>query len=83
MIEVRRFGGSGGRALNGVFGVAEKWGKGRSFVEQDKASAVQCREIRRFLQYPNGLSPTSGQLEPPAAQYGEKHLGAGRSKAAV
>ncbi len=29
--------------VNGVFGVAEKWGKGRSFVEQDKASAVQCR----------------------------------------
>jgi len=43
MIKVRRFGAGGRRALNAVFGVEEKWGKGRSFVEQDKASAVQCR----------------------------------------
>ena len=43
MIKVQRFGAGGRRALNAVFGVEEKWGKGRSFVEQDKASAVQCR----------------------------------------
>src|SRR6266851_6744388 len=41
--ELQRCLGGRRRMVNGVFGVAEKWGKGRSFVEQDKASAVQCR----------------------------------------
>src|ERR1700686_2824283 len=35
-------------AVNDVFGTVEKWGKGRSFVEQDKASAVQCRRSAIF-----------------------------------
>jgi hypothetical protein len=43
MIELQRSSAGGRVVLNAVFGVAEKWGKGRSFVEQDKASAVQCR----------------------------------------
>src|SRR5271170_7676365 len=43
MIKLQRFKAGGGVALSALFGVAEKWGKRRSFVEQDKASAVQCR----------------------------------------
>lgn len=48
MIEVQRFRVERRRGLNGSFGGAEKWGKGRSFVEQDKASAVQCRRSGPF-----------------------------------
>ena len=43
VIELQRFSGVGQGVLHALFGVAEKWGKGRWFVEQDKASAVQCR----------------------------------------
>ena len=48
MIELQRFRAGGRRALSGVFGVVREWGKGRSFVEQDKASAVQCRRSSVF-----------------------------------
>ena len=48
MIELQRFRAGGRRALSGVFGVLREWGKGRSFVEQDKASAVQCRRSSVF-----------------------------------
>jgi conjugative transfer signal peptidase TraF len=42
-IELLGFAVGGRRALCTVFGVVKEWGKGRLFVEQDKASAVQCR----------------------------------------
>jgi conjugative transfer signal peptidase TraF len=48
VIELQRFRAGGRRALSFVFGVAKKWGEGRSFVEQDKASAVQCRRSGAF-----------------------------------
>jgi len=48
MIEVQRFPAGGRRALSPEFGVVAKWGKGRSFVEQDKASAVQYRRCAVF-----------------------------------
>ncbi len=48
MIELQRFRAGGRRALSCVFGVVKKWGEGRSFVEQDKASAVQCRRSGAF-----------------------------------
>jgi conjugative transfer signal peptidase TraF len=43
VIELQGFCGGGQGVLNALFGVVGKWGKGRWFVEQDKASAVQCR----------------------------------------
>lgn len=48
MIELQRSCAGGRRVLNGAFGVVREWGKGRSFVEQDKASAVQCRRSPVF-----------------------------------
>jgi len=48
VIELQRFRAGGRRALSCVFGVVKKWGEGRSFVEQDKASAVQCRRSGAF-----------------------------------
>ena len=57
MIEVQRFGVGRGRALNGFFGEAEKWGKDRSFVEQDKASAVQYRRSAVFSNTPKAFPP--------------------------
>src|ERR1700732_4712165 len=48
VIELQRFRAGGRRALSFVFGVAKKWWEGRSFVEQDKASAVQCRRSVGF-----------------------------------
>jgi conjugative transfer signal peptidase TraF len=47
-IELLGFAVGGRRALSAVFGVGKEWGKGRSFVEQDKASAVQCRRSSLF-----------------------------------
>ncbi len=82
MIDLQRFGAGGRRALSAVFGVVREWGKGRSFVEQDKASAVQCRRSAVFSNIRTAFPPLQGILERPAAQYGENHLGAGRSKAA-
>jgi conjugative transfer signal peptidase TraF len=54
MIVPQRFKAGRGVALNAVFGGVKKWVKGRSFVEQDKASAVQCRGSAI---YPNILTP--------------------------
>jgi len=48
MIRLLRSGAGGRRGLSAVFGVVKEWGKGRSFVEQDKASAVQCRRSSVF-----------------------------------
>lgn len=48
MIELLRSGAGGRRALSGAFGVVKEWGKGHSFVEQDKAAAVQCRRSSVF-----------------------------------
>ena len=48
MIELQRSRAGGQGALNPLLGEAEKWGKGRWFVEQDKASAVQCRRSAVF-----------------------------------
>jgi conjugative transfer signal peptidase TraF len=60
MIELQRFRAGGRVALNAVFGVAEKWGKGRSFVEQDKASAVQCRRSTVFSNTLTAFPPLQG-----------------------
>jgi len=66
MIEVLGFCAGGGRALSGQFGVVKEWGKGRSFVEQDKASAVQCRRSSVFskllMAFPPLESILVGQL---------------------
>src|SRR6202451_2484354 len=62
IIEVQTSGGSGRRGLNGVFGMAEKWGKGRSFVEQDKASAVQCRRSAVFSKLLTAFPPLESIL---------------------
>lgn len=47
-------------ALNGGFGVTEKWGEGRLFVEQDKASAVQCRRSVVFSNLLTAFPPLQG-----------------------
>lgn len=60
MIEVQGFRAGGRRALNAVFGVVEKWGKGRSLVEQDKASAVQCRRSGVFPNILTAFPPIQG-----------------------
>ena len=57
MIRLLRSGASGRRALSGVFGVVKEWGKGRSFVEQDKASAVQCRRSSVFSKLLTAFPP--------------------------
>src|SRR5260370_29783347 len=62
MIELLRSGAGGRRALNGVFGMAEKWGKGCSFVEQDKASAVQCRRSSVFSKLLTAFPPLESIL---------------------
>jgi conjugative transfer signal peptidase TraF len=62
MIELQRLRASGDRALNAVFGEAEKWGKGRSFVEQDKASAVQCRRSLVFSNVRTAFPPLQSTL---------------------
>jgi len=65
MIELQRSRAGGQADLNAVFGEAEKWGKGRSFVEQDKASAVQCRRSLVFSNVRTAFPPlqdiSSGQ----------------------
>jgi len=45
-----------------VFGVVKEWGKGRSFVEQDKASAVQCRRSFVFSKLPTAFPPLESIL---------------------
>ena len=62
MIELQRFRAGGRRALSGVFGVVKEWGKGRSFVEQDKASAVQCRRSGAFSNILTAFPPLENIL---------------------
>jgi conjugative transfer signal peptidase TraF len=45
-----------------VFGVVKEWGKGRSFVEQDKASAVQCRRSSVFSKLLTAFPPLESIL---------------------
>jgi len=60
MIELQRSRAGGQGALNPLLGEAEKWGKGRSFVEQDKASAVQCRRSVVFSNIRTAFPPLQG-----------------------
>ena len=60
MIDLQRSRAGGQGPLNAVFGEAEKWGKGRSFVEQDKASAVQCRRSVVFSNIRTAFPPLQG-----------------------
>jgi len=60
VIEVLRSAAGGRRALSAAFGVVKEWGKGRSFVEQDKASAVQCRRSVVFSNLLTAFPPLQG-----------------------
>jgi conjugative transfer signal peptidase TraF len=60
MIRLLRSGAGGRRALSGVFGVVKEWGKGRLFVGQDKASAVQCRRSSVFSKLLTAFPPLQG-----------------------
>src|SRR5271156_3246430 len=62
MIELQRSRTSGRRVLSDVFGVVKEWGKGRSFVEQDKASAVQCRRSSVFSKLLTAFPPLESIL---------------------
>ena len=62
VIELQRSRAGGRRVLSGVLGVAETWGKGRSFVEQDKASAVQCRRSSVFSKLLTAFPPLESTL---------------------
>ncbi len=62
MIGLLRSGAGGRRVLSGVFGVVKEWGKGRSFVEQDKASAVQCRRSSVFSKLLTAFPPLESIL---------------------
>jgi conjugative transfer signal peptidase TraF len=61
-IELLRFAVGGRRGLSAVFEVVKEWGKGRSFVEQDKASAVQCRRSSLFSKLLTAFPPLEGIL---------------------
>jgi conjugative transfer signal peptidase TraF len=62
MIDLQRSRTGGQAALNAEFGEGEKWGKGRSFVEQDKASAVQCRRSVVFSNIRTAFPPLQSTL---------------------
>ena len=62
MIELQRSRSGGRRVLSDVFGVVKEWGKGRSFVEQDKASAVQCRRSSVFSKLLTAFPPLQSIL---------------------
>src|SRR5271156_6207648 len=62
MIELLRFGAGGRGVLSAVSGVLKEWGKGRSFVEQDKASAVQCRRSAVFSKLLTAFPPLESIL---------------------
>src|SRR5271156_808177 len=62
MIELLRSGAGGWRVLSAVSGVVKEWGKGRSFVEQDKASAVQCRRSSVFSKLLTAFPPLESIL---------------------
>jgi conjugative transfer signal peptidase TraF len=57
MIELQRSREGGRSGLSGVFGGVREWGKGCSFVEQDKASAVQCRRSSVFSKLLTAFPP--------------------------
>jgi len=61
-IEPLRFAVGGPRGLSVVFGGVKEWGKGRSFVEQDKASAVQCRRSAVFSKLLTAFPPLESVL---------------------
>jgi len=61
-IEPLRFAVGGPRGLSVVFGGVKEWGKGRSFVEQDKASAVQCRRSSVFSKLLTAFPPLESIL---------------------
>jgi conjugative transfer signal peptidase TraF len=61
-IELLRFAVGGRRGLSAVFGVVKEWGKGRSFVEQDKASAVQCGRSSIFSKLLTAFPPLESIL---------------------
>jgi len=56
-IDLLRFAVGGRRGLSPVLGVVKEWGKGRWFVEQDKASAVQCRRSSVFSKLLTAFPP--------------------------
>jgi conjugative transfer signal peptidase TraF len=60
VIELQTFRAGGRRVLSDVFGVVKEWGKGRSFVEQDKASAVRCRSSVVFSNVRTAFPPLKG-----------------------
>ena len=62
VIELQRSRTGGRRVLSDVFGVVKEWGKGRSFVEQDKASAVQCRRSSVFSKLLTAFPPLESIL---------------------
>ena len=62
MIDLQRSRAGGQGALNAALGEAGKWGKGRSFVEQDKASAVQCRRSVVFSNFRTAFPPLESIL---------------------
>src|SRR5277367_1222794 len=62
MIELQRSGAGGRSGLSAVFGVVKGWGKGCSFVEQDKASAVQCRRSSVFSKLLTAFPPLESIL---------------------
>ena len=62
MIDLQRSRTAGQGAPNVELGEAEKWGKGRSFVEQDKASAVQCRRSVVFSNIRTAFPPLQSTL---------------------
>jgi conjugative transfer signal peptidase TraF len=62
MIELQRYRAGGRSGLSGVFGGVKEWGKGRSFVEQDKASAVQCRRSSVFSKLLTAFPPLESIL---------------------
>ena len=61
-VELLRFAVGGRRGLSAVFGVVKEWGKGRLFVEQDKASAVQCRRSVVFSNVLTAFPPLESIL---------------------
>ena len=84
MMELQGSRVGGGRVLNAVFGEVEKWGKGCSFVEQDKASAVQCRRSAGFSNtltaFPPLQSIGSGQRHSAAKSTSEQVIPTVHSK---
>src|SRR5258708_27815969 len=62
MIDLQNSCANGRRVLSSALGVVKEWGKGRSFVEQDKASAVQCRRSSVFSKLLTAFPPLESIL---------------------